>query len=227
MTAHAYIRMSTDDQALSPDVQRAAITAWAERGGAVVDSEHSDLGISGAAGLDKRPGLLAALDGLRKGDVLVVAKRDRLGRDALLLAMVEASVARKGARIVSVAGEGTDNDDATSILMRRIVDAFSEYERLIIKARTKSALAVKRKRGGFIGRVPFGYAVDGTQLVEVAHEQAVIVEARSLQAAGLSLRAIATQLAERGRVARNGSPFVAMQISRMLNAPTRPSLSAA
>ena len=44
----------------------------------------------------------------------------------------------------SAAGEGTDTDGPTDILMRRIVDAFGEYERLIIKARTKAALRSRR-----------------------------------------------------------------------------------
>jgi DNA invertase Pin-like site-specific DNA recombinase len=228
MAASAYIRMSTDDQALSPDAQRAAITAWSKRTGVVVDVEHADLGVSGAAGLDKRPGLLAAIDSLGRGDVLVVAKRDRLGRDALLLAMVEASVARKGARIVSAAGEGTDGDDPTQVLMRRIVDAFAEYERLIIKARTRSALAVKRERGERTGSVPYGFAlaVDRVRLVLAEHEQAVIREARAMRDAGRSLREIAAELDARGIRARNGARFAATQIARMISSAERPLLAA-
>jgi DNA invertase Pin-like site-specific DNA recombinase len=67
-------------------------------------------------------------------------RKDRLGRDVVAVALVERLISRKGARLVSAAGEGTDSDDPTAILMRRIVDAFSEYERLLIGARTKAAL---------------------------------------------------------------------------------------
>ena len=49
-------------------------------------------------------------DALGKGDVLIVAKRDRLGRDVLNVAMFERLAERKGARIVSAAGEGTDTN---------------------------------------------------------------------------------------------------------------------
>jgi DNA invertase Pin-like site-specific DNA recombinase len=60
--------------------------------------------------------------------VLLVAKRDRIGRlDPLPMAMIESAVRRKRARIVSAAGEGTENDDPSSILMRRMIDAFAEY----------------------------------------------------------------------------------------------------
>jgi hypothetical protein len=50
--------------------------------------------------------------------------------------------------------------------MRRLIDSFAEYERLIIGARTKSAPAAKRARGERVGALPFGYrlAADGVQL---------------------------------------------------------------
>jgi hypothetical protein len=58
---------------------------------------HEDRGLSGKLGMEKRPGLLAAVADLRRGDVLLVAKRDRLGRDPIVVAMVERLVTRKGA----------------------------------------------------------------------------------------------------------------------------------
>jgi hypothetical protein len=53
--------------------------------------------------------------------VLLVAKRDRLGRDVLNVAMIERLLERKCARVVSAAGEGTEDDGPTSILMRQII----------------------------------------------------------------------------------------------------------
>src|SRR5437764_1306819 len=91
-------------------------------------------------------------------DLLLVAKRDRLGRDVIEVAMIERLITKRGARIVSAAGEGTENDDPSGILMRRLIDSFAEYERLIIRARTRAALAAKRRRGERISRfAPFGY----------------------------------------------------------------------
>ena len=83
--------------------------------------------------------------------MLIVAKRDRLGRDVIAVAMIERLAERKGARILSAAGEGTEGSDPASMLQRRILDAFSEYERLIIGARTKAALKAKRARGEAAG----------------------------------------------------------------------------
>lgn len=84
-----------------------------------------------------------ALSILGSGDVLLVAKRDRLGRDPLIVALIEAAVSRKGCRIVSAAEEGTASDGPTDVLMRRMVDSFAEYERLVIKSRTRAALDAK------------------------------------------------------------------------------------
>ena len=76
-------------------------------------------------------------------------------------AMIEAAVKRAGGRIVSAAGEGTESDDPASILMRRMIDAFAEYERLIIGFRTRSALAAKGARGERKGQVPYGRRLSG------------------------------------------------------------------
>ena len=78
--AIACVRVSTDRQDLSPDAQRDATDRWATARGVEIVAVYEDIGISGGAGLDKRPGLLAAIDGLREqgAGVLLVARRDRL-----------------------------------------------------------------------------------------------------------------------------------------------------
>ena len=130
--AIGYRRVSTAEQAgsgLGLDAQQTAITAGAARLGFPLMDTFTDAGLSGGLPLEQRPGLLAALDAVRKGDVLIVAKRDRLGRDVLNVSLIQKLVERKGARIVSAAGEGSDDDGPTSILMRQIIDAFGQYER--------------------------------------------------------------------------------------------------
>jgi DNA invertase Pin-like site-specific DNA recombinase len=94
----------------------------------------------------------------------------------------------------------------------------AQWEREAIGERTAAALAVKAERGERVGAVPYGYALatDGVRLEVVPAEQVVIAAARTLRAAGCSLRAIANKLAARGYVSRTGRPFAAMQVSRML-----------
>jgi len=223
MAHHAYLRVSTQDQTESGSGLAAQLDAcrrFAKSQDADLAAVFQDKGVSGAKGLEARPGLLDAIAALAKGDVLVVAKRDRLGRDPIKVAMIESAVVRKGARIASTAGEGTDGDDPASVLMRRMIDAFAEYERLLIGARTKAALGAKKARRERTGAVPYGYslAADGVHLVPLLEEQEVIAEARRLHGAGQSLRAIARELARRGFVSRSGKAFLAEQVKRLLAA---------
>src|SRR4051812_33037422 len=179
--AVAYLRVSTDEQSESGaglNAQLDACRAHAARQGWPLAGPFRDEAVSGARPLDQRPGLLDAVAELGPGDVLLVAKRDRLGRDPIAVAFIEKAVTERGARVVSAAGEGTADDDPTSILMRRIIDAFAEYERLVIKARTRAALRAKRARGERVGKVPLGAVVHG--------------DGRTLIPAEGELRAIAT-----------------------------------
>ena len=215
--AIGYRRVSTAEQAgsgLGLDAQQAAIAAGAVRLGLPLADTFTDAGISGGLALEQRPGLLSALDAIGKGDVLIVAKRDRLGRDVLNVAMFERLAERKGARIVSAAGEGTDTNDPTSRLMRQIVDCFAEYERAIIRARTRAALAVKKARGERVGGIPFGsqLAGDGRTLEPHADEQRALGLLRELRAAGYTFRAVADELNRQGFRSRTGGRWVRQSV---------------
>jgi DNA invertase Pin-like site-specific DNA recombinase len=68
------------------------------------------------------PGADQAIVALKRGDVLLVAKRDRLGRDVYEVLGIQRLIARRGARVVSAAGEGTDADSPSDVLMRGLID---------------------------------------------------------------------------------------------------------
>lgn len=210
--AVGYLRVSTAEQTTSRlglEAQASAIAATAARLGLTVADSFTDAGVSGGLALEQRPALLAALDALGKGDTLIVAKRDRLGRDLLNVAMIERLAVRKGARIVSAAGEGTDDDGPTSILMRQIIDSFAQYERAVIRARTKAALSAKRARGERAGTVPFGFRLgaDRRMLEPDPTEQRALEIIRECRVAGFSMQKTATELNRRGVQTRSGSPF--------------------
>ena len=204
--AVAYIRVSTDEQHLGPEAQLAAIEQWAVRQGVTLVAIHRDIGVSGATPLADCTGLMAALEdlGVHGAGLLVVAKRDRLARDVMKSAMAEARAEALGARIVSTAGEG-DGTDPSAKLMRQIVDAFAEYERALISARTKAALAAKARKGERVGGVPYGFSdVDGSLVANDA-ERKVIAEAKYLSSNGMSLRGICAKFASEGITFRNFS----------------------
>lgn len=229
--AVAYLRVSTDRQDLGPEAQRASIEAWASREGVTIVAWHEDLGVSGGAGIEDCPGLLAALDALpaNGAGLLLVAKRDRLARDAMKAGFIHALVERTGARVVSAAGEG-NGSDPTDILLRGIIDLFSQHEKLVIRARTKSALAVKRARGELTGSAPLGYRVvsrgerDPTTrrytlapvLEADPEEQRAVAMARDLRASGMSTEKIAAALTDAGIRPRSGGRWYRNQVCRML-----------
>jgi DNA invertase Pin-like site-specific DNA recombinase len=207
MNVTIYNRVSTDEQAatgLGLAAQVAACESFAAKAGHSITAVFTDAGISGAAGLEDRPGLMAAIGGLRRGDALIVAKRCRLGRDQMAILMIEQAVSRKGAVILSADGVG-NSDDPTGQLMKGIVDQFAIYERAMIRSRTKAALGAKRRAGELAGEVPFGWVADATgRLIEVAAEQEVLGLIRRLRDEGMSLRRIAAILTESNVTTKKG-----------------------
>jgi DNA invertase Pin-like site-specific DNA recombinase len=175
--------------------------------GATVVAEFEDLGVRGATPLGKRVGLNEALDALtaQRAGVLLVATRDRLARDVIVSAVVERLVERQGARVMAAEGPG-NGDSPEAELMRRIVDAFASYERMIIAARTRAAVRVKKLRGVRIGGVPLGFrlSADPCRIEPDSGGQGVIGLVRQLRSHGLSLRQIDEELRARGHRPRGG-----------------------
>jgi hypothetical protein len=120
--------------------------------------------------------------------------------------MVERLAERHGARVQSADGTA-EGDGPEAVLMRRIVDAFAEYERLVIRARTRAALAVKRSRGERTGGIPYGYqlSTDRVHLEPCRTEQLVLRLVRRYHTQGLALRRIGARLQMRGLTPRSGA----------------------
>lgn len=216
----AYLRVSTDKQAdkgVSLDAQRAKVAAYAELYDLEIVEVIVDAGVS-AKTLD-RPGLGRALAMLKSGkaEALLVVKLDRLTRSVRDLgALVETYFASGKAALLSV-GEQIDTRSAAGRLVLNVLGSVSQWEREAIGERTSAAMQHMQSAGEYIGgEAPYGYAVVEGALVAVDAEQAVIVEARRLRAAGLSLRAVAAELDRAGLRARTGRTFAATQIARMV-----------
>jgi site-specific DNA recombinase len=212
-----YIRVSSDEQHLSVEAQHADLEQWCCARGVPLIAVYTDVGMSGGAPLEKRPGLLAALSALTRGGALLVVRRDRLARDTFAAAMAERLARKAGAMILTVSGAG-DGCTPEALLMRTIIDAFAQYERALIALRTKAGLARKRAHGERVGEVPYGkqLAPDGVHLIDHPVEQAVIATVCALRGDGLSYRAIAAAVNRRGMTNRAGGRFSHVQVARML-----------
>lgn len=155
--AVAYIRVSTDDQTLGPQAQKSQIQAYAAQHDLEVTHWFEDLGYSGATALEDRPGLLAVTDhcAQHKGTKVLIAKRDRLARDIVIAAMVERLLEKSHSTIECADGTG-NGITPEAMLIKGIVDVFAQYERALIRARTKAALRIKKQKGERVGNYAYG-----------------------------------------------------------------------
>ena len=202
-----YTRVSTDEQAESGagiNAQLDACTAFAQQHGWSVIGVFSDEGISGTAELDKRIGLMAAIQALAKEDVLLVQKRDRIGRDVFLIKTIERLVMQRKARIVALNGSNEETPEAS--LLNGVMDQFAAYEVALIRVRTKAALQAKKARGECVGRIPYGFkiATNGKTLEPCLSEQTTLQRIVSLRTQRYSLRKMAVVLNTEGKFNRYG-----------------------
>ncbi|SFP84105.1 recombinase family protein [Tranquillimonas alkanivorans] len=137
-----YARVSTEDQSLDAQVE-ALKAAGVER----IYGEK----ISGSKMV--RPELDRLLDQLRPGDVIVVAKYDRLSRSLQDLLMIVDTIRSKGAGFRSLA-EDIDTTTPSGRLVFHVFASIAQFERERIAERTKEGLAAARRRGRVGGRPP-------------------------------------------------------------------------
>ena len=142
-----YARVSKADGSQRLDLQRDALTA----AGVPPEAIYEDR-VSGKR--NARPGLEACLKAVRSGDTLVVWKLDRLGRDLPhLVALVSGLTDREvGLRVLAGEGAAIDTATASGRLVFGIFAALAEFERDLIRERTRAGLAAARARGRKGGR---------------------------------------------------------------------------
>lgn len=136
-----YARVSTADQKMR--MQLDALNA------AGCERIFRDHGVSGAKA--SRPGLNNALATLKRGDVLVVLKLDRLGRSVQHLSDLLVRFGNDGIHFCSLA-EGINTTTPGGKLIYHLFAAVSEFSRETIRENTVLGLAAARKRGKIVGR---------------------------------------------------------------------------
>jgi len=185
-SAALYVRVSTSEQDVQMQVDELRVEA--QRRGWKIVGTYTDEGVSGSR--ERRPQLDRLLAEVRAGklDVVAVWKLDRLGRSMQHLVQLLDTFKRSGVDFVSLRDAGIDTTSATGTLVTQVLAAFAEYERNIIRERTRSGLARARRTGKTLGR----------PRVELD-----LRAAHALRAQGHSVRAVADMLAvPRGTLAR-------------------------
>ena len=136
-----YARVSKADGSQSLDLQQDALRA---EGVEAINLYH-DL----ASGVrDDRPGLDSCLRALRKGDVLVVWKLDRLGRNLAHLVNTVQDLSTRGVGLRVLAGQGAQIDTTTAAgrLVFGIFAALAEFERELSTSGRRASCASRARR---------------------------------------------------------------------------------
>ena len=179
----AYLRVSTADQ--TTDNQFGEITA---AGFSVHARRRIAETVSGSVTARQRPGFVKLMDRLEEGDVLVVTKLDRLGRNAIDVAATVADLDGMGVRVHCLQLGGVDLTSSTGKLTMGVINAVAEFERDLIIERTQAGLARAKAQGVKLGPK---FKLTPAQRAEIAKRLVAKESVRSLAVAyGVSRQTI-------------------------------------
>jgi DNA invertase Pin-like site-specific DNA recombinase len=208
--AFAYFRTSSATNAGegrdSDKRQRAAILAYAKTHAIEIAAEYWDVDVKGAEPVHSRPAFAEMLAAIAGNGVktIVVEAASRFARDLIVQETGYQYLRDLGITLIAA-----DDRDAftletpTAVMVRQILGAVAQFQKAELVAKLAGARARKRRTTGRCeGRKP---APD-----------AAVALAKRWHRKGLSLRAIASKLAERGFLAPSGNPYLPGSIKAML-----------
>ena len=143
----AYCRVSTADQHTEnqiAEIKAAGFEVTVKR----TISEH----ISGSVPVIDRPGFQKLLDRIEEGDVLVVTKLDRLGRNAIDVQQTVRRLADMGVRVHCLALGGVDLTSSAGKMTMGVLTAIAQFERDLLIERTQAGLQRVKAEGRKLGR---------------------------------------------------------------------------
>lgn len=108
--------------------------------------------MSGSVSAEQRPGFADLLLRMEEGDVLIVTKLDRLGRNAMDVRATVDALAVRGIRIHCLALGGVDLTSAAGRMTMQVLNAVAEFERDLLIERTQAGISRARAEGKSIGR---------------------------------------------------------------------------
>jgi putative DNA-invertase from lambdoid prophage Rac len=149
MRTFLYARVSTADQTTSNQVLEVSAAGFAIEPHRVV-SEC----VSGSVPSGERAGFVKLLDRLETGDVLIVTKLDRLGRNAMDVRATVEKLANMGVRVHCLALGGIDLCSPAGKMTMGVITAVAEFERDLIVERTQAGLKRAIAEGKKLGRTP-------------------------------------------------------------------------
>jgi putative DNA-invertase from lambdoid prophage Rac len=145
----AYCRVSTTDQTTqnqSLEIQAAGFAIQSHR---LIEES-----ISGSVAAKERPGFNKLIDRMEEGDVLVVTKLDRLGRNAMDVRATVEHLSNSGVRVHCLALGGVDLTSSAGKMTMQVIAAVAEFERDLLIERTQAGISRAKAAGKKFGRPP-------------------------------------------------------------------------
>jgi putative DNA-invertase from lambdoid prophage Rac len=171
----AYCRVSTADQTTDNQAQEIAGAGFTVDPKRIIAET-----VSGSVAAMQRKGFAKLVDRMEAGDILIVTKLDRLGRNAMDVRSTVDSLAESGVKVHCLALGGVDLTSPAGKMTMGVIAAVAEFERDLLVERTKAGLSRVKAEGKALGR-PSSLT---------AEQQATI---RLLRSKGVSFGALAAE----------------------------------
>lgn len=126
--------------------------------------------ISGSMPIARRKGFSRLLDKMERGDILVVTKMDRLGRDAIDVSTTVAKLEKMGIKVHCLALGGVDLTSSAGKMTMGVINAVAQFERDLLIERTQSGLALAKSNGKALGRPKVLSDLQGDQVRQALQE---------------------------------------------------------
>ncbi|WP_207001258.1 recombinase family protein [Trinickia mobilis] len=176
MRVFAYCRVSTAEQTTDNQVREVRAAGFDIEPRRVVAEC-----VSGSVAANQRKGFARLRGRLEAGDVLIVTKLDRLGRNAMDVRATVEELSQAGVRVHCLALGGADLTSAAGKMTMSVISAVAEFERDLLLERTAAGLARARDAGKVLGRPrALSDKQEAVARVRLAEGQSVAAIAREL-----------------------------------------------
>lgn len=145
----SYCRVSTLEQTTENQRREIEAAGFTVRPQRLIEEQ-----ISGSVAASERPGFARLLDRMENGDVLIVTKLDRLGRNAMDIRKTVEQLSELGIRVHCLALGGVDLTSPAGKMTMQVISAVAEFERDLLLERTNSGITRARDAGVRFGRPP-------------------------------------------------------------------------
>ena len=132
----AYVRVSTTEQVSENQILEIEAAGFKIEPHRIISET-----VSGSRAISQRKGFSRLIDKMEKGDVLVVTKLDRLGRDTIDVSLTVEKLENIGIRVHCLALGGVDLTSSAGRMTMNVINTVAQFERDLLIERTQAGLS--------------------------------------------------------------------------------------